>query len=89
MHEDSVRQIWRKVLAAINSCAGFLIGMTACEHHSLFPKTFFRLFLHQFPANSQDQGLVLIPGSREMICDYPENKKMCPLALLSPKKTLI
>jgi hypothetical protein len=63
--------------------------MTACEHHSLFPKTFFRLFLHQFLANSQDQGLVLIPGCREMICDYPENKKMWPLALPSPKKTLI
>jgi hypothetical protein len=54
MHEDGVRQIWRKVLAAIKSCAGFVIGMTACEHHSLFPKTFFRLFLHQFLANSQD-----------------------------------
>jgi hypothetical protein len=24
-----------------------------------------------------------------MICDYPENKKMWPLALPSPKKTLI
>ena len=75
MYEDGVRQIWRKVMAAINSCAGFLIGLTACEHHSLSPNTFFRLFLHQFLADSQGQWLVLIPGSREMNCDYPENKK--------------
>ena len=75
MYEDSIRQIWKIVLAAINSCAGFLIGMTACEHHSLSPKTFFRLFLHQFRADSQGQGLVLIPVSREMICDYTENTK--------------
>jgi hypothetical protein len=34
MYEDGMRQIWRKVVAAINSCsARFLIGMTACEHH--------------------------------------------------------
>jgi hypothetical protein len=79
MYEDGVRQIWKKVLAAINSCAGFLIGMTAYEHHSLSPKTFFRLFLYQFPANSQDQGLVLIPRSKKMICNYPEKKK-CSLS---------
>jgi hypothetical protein len=67
MYEDGVRQIWRKVVAAINSCAGFLIGMTACEHHSLSPNTFIRLFLHQFLADSQGQGLVLVPGSRRII----------------------
>jgi hypothetical protein len=79
MYEDGVRQIWRKVVAAINSCAGFLIGMTACEHHSLPLNTFFSLFLHQFLADSQGQGLFLIPESREMICGYPENKK-CSLS---------
>jgi hypothetical protein len=89
MYEDGVRQIWRKVVAAINGCAGFLTVMTACEHHSLSPNTFFRLFLHQFLADSQGQGLVLIPGSREMIGGHPEQKKMFPLALLSPEKTLI
>jgi hypothetical protein len=75
MYEDGVRQIWKKVLAAINSCAGFLIGMTACEHYFLSLKTFFRLFLHQFMANSQNQGLVLIPRYRKMICDHSESKK--------------
>jgi hypothetical protein len=79
MYEDAVRQIWKKVLAAINSCAGFLIRMTACEHYFLSPKTFFRLFLHQFLANSQDQGLVLIPKSSKMICDYSKSKK-CSLS---------
>jgi hypothetical protein len=79
MYEDGVRQIWRKVVPAINSCVGFLIGMTACEHHSLCLNTFFRLFLPQFRADSQCQGLVLILGSRETIFDYPENKK-CSLS---------
>jgi hypothetical protein len=75
MYEDGMRQIWRKVVAAINSCAGFLIGMMSCEHHSLFPNTFFHFLLHQFLADLQGQGLVLIPGFKEMISDYPENKK--------------
>jgi hypothetical protein len=45
MYEDGVRQIWKKVLAAINSYAKHLLRCTTIEEFTLVAEAFIAAFL--------------------------------------------